>query len=760
MAGTSNTVIQDIAGNDAIAFNNASTASSTNLGKLLALPTLFTDNTAPVLQKIDSNAANQTVTLTYSENINNTTYFIEGNGASPNAGVQATAVSVFTTFKPNINLGNNESTQTVQSLQLTVSGLLDGTDEKLNFDGTPISLVSSSGLSTTNYFYSVSLVSSAATVTLTPRTTRIATTVNTDLAAMTYLNTNIDNPSAGRRNFDITSITDSSGAANALASVSFGTSAPSVTVVPINDPPTANTVTPINNLSTTNSQGFANALSIPTTTYANFFNDIDSGNTIQKLTVNLIEPSPFRKPFFIFPSGANSLYFTTPFTGAAWDVYGTATDIKTWLSQPNAIKYQPSQSYTGILNFSLTYTDTKGGSPITTPTTTVSVSTDTVAPSPGNIVIDANNSKKIILSFNEPLNTTQVPTTGVTPASGEFTFNNGNSVTNIASSGNNLILTTQNSVSANDTLSYFGSVTGAHIKDVYNNSSSSFNKTLPTVDTNAPFLTTSPQIFNSPAWLSSSFVLTFNKELADVPWTLDSFNSYGVYKFFSASWTDLSYVNTQRVDIAKSGGSSAYGNTTISIPLTLPVGADTSFQFKYVDPTTANDANALQDLAGNDVGNMVLGAWTNDNLSAVDANFTLGKTVLVVGGQGNDTMTGGLANDTFTWFAGDAGATGAVDIVKSFGSNSSSDKLDISKLLTGYTGGTNLSQWVTITSNATGAPSGVTGNNNTKIVIDVDGNGSGQVFQTIWLEGVNLTLSGATLEAQLAALKTSGVLIA
>ena len=158
---------------------------------------------------------------------------------------------------------------------------------------------------------------------------------------------------------------------------------------------------------------------------------------------------------------------------------------------------------------------------------------------------------------------------------------------------------------------------------------------------------------------------------------------------------------------------------------------------------------------------MVLGAWTNDNLSADDStNFIAGKSVLVVGGMGNDTMTGGLANDTFAWFAGDAGTTtGVVDIVKSFGSNSSTDKLDISKLLIGYTGGTNLSQWVTSVTTAQTSPGGVA--NSTRIVIDPDSTtGSGTATQTIWLEGVNLTLVSGTLDTQLNALKTNGVLIA
>jgi len=102
-----------------------------------------------------------------------------------------------------------------------------------------------------------------------------------------------------------------------------------------------------------------------------------------------------------------------------------------------------------------------------------------------------------------------------------------------------------------------------------------------------------------------------------------------------------------------------------------------------------------------------------------------------------------------------------VDVVKSFGSNSSSDKLDISKLLTnGYVSGTStLSQWVTSVTTAQTSPGGVSGS--TKIVIDPDSTtGSSTATQTIWLEGLNLTLTGANLDAQLTALKTSGVLIA
>jgi len=96
-------------------------------------------------------------------------------------------------------------------------------------------------------------------------------------------------------------------------------------------------------------------------------------------------------------------------------------------------------------------------------------------------------------------------------------------------------------------------------------------------------------------------------------------------------------------------------------------------------------------------------------------------------------------NDTFVWNAGDA-VGNSVDIIKDFSAwnGTRGDKLDIKNLLTGYTSGTStLSQWVSITNNSTiDRPSGVS-SPNTKIVIDIDGAGSGTTTQTIWLDGVS-----------------------
>lgn len=258
--------------------------------------------------------------------------------------------------------------------------------------------------------------------------------------------------------------------------------------------------------------------------------------------------------------------------------------------------------------------------------------------------------------------------------------------------------------------------------------------------------------YNGSGSALNKFVLNFNEHMSSVPISPSQFFVY---------ITDPIYPdrtgNSAIANIA-SGGTSSYGPTTVTFGINNSfLSPSASVSVTYTDPSTANDTNAIQDLAGNDVPNMVLGAWTNDNLSA--SGFASGKNVLVVGGQGNDSMTGGAANDTFIWFAGDAGTTtpGAVDVIKNFtpwnSATSSGDKIDISKLLTNnYDANSSaLSQWVTLATNQT-SPSGA--KSSTKIVIDVDGSGPGQVLQTIWVEGVNLSSTDPSV------LKTNFVLIA
>ena len=94
---------------------------------------------------------------------------------------------------------------------------------------------------------------------------------------------------------------------------------------------------------------------------------------------------------------------------------------------------------------------------------------------------------------------------------------------------------------------------------------------------------------------------------------------------------------------------------------------------------TGNDTVAAGD--GND---KMDGAAGNDVLDGGNANDTLiggAGNDLLHGGDGNDRMTGGIGNDVFDFNAGDLGD---LDVVTDF--NKGFDRIDISDLISGYTG--------------------------------------------------------------------------
>jgi hypothetical protein len=148
---------------------------------------------------------------------------------------------------------------------------------------------------------------------------------------------------------------------------------------------------------------------------------------------------------------------------------------------------------------------------------------------------------------------------------------------------------------------------------------------------------------------------------------------------------------------------------------------------------------------------VIHGGAGNDYIMAGNGNDT------IYGGQGNDIIYGRSYtfvmplddnpstwnNETFVWLSGDAGTTGAVDIIRDFSNATySRDHLNISELLQGYSG-SNLSSWVTSITYETLNEAGGwdAGRSGTKIVIDVDGAGAGTVTQTIFLTDVDLTSS-------------------
>jgi len=262
----------------------------------------------------------------------------------------------------------------------------------------------------------------------------------------------------------------------------------------------------------------------------------------------------------------------------------------------------------------------------------------------------------------------------------------------------------------------------------------------------------------------SSVSLEFNE-------TLDSLNAL-----------DTSYMTVRKGDSqAFNAPVFAVGNAGMGAANALKITLDsnewntaTGFQFDYSAPADQNATGLLSDSAANHAGSFHVFLYRGDT---ADATGHTDENDVVMGGAGNDTIHGGMGNDvmwgldslgtvaasdndSFIWALGDAGASGATDTVKDFTpyTNGSGDKLDISGLLQGYLQGSLLTDWVKSVATAQ-MVNGVA--NCTVISIDVDGSGSGEVKQTIVLENVNL-LSGlsGTLEQQLQALKTSGVIVA
>ena len=755
-----NSVVQDPTGNDAAGFTK------------LPVPTTNVDSVLPVLRTVavsSSSGVNKLI-LTYSEALNNASNFTEGNNSA-----QGSAVYVFNSATA--NAGTGESTQSITGLSFTVSGLKDGADEKITVDGSTFALTNGTSGTTSNIApnnamtYNVSVSGSTATVTLTKAAGITATQAQSLLTGMTYQNTNVDNPTPGLRVFDIASITDNSGAANATSTFAAGTNSSSVLVTALNDPPYFSTSTVATGLNTTNSQAAAKAINIPMNGFV--IADRDGGNTIETLSFTMTDfvAPPLVTPTYApvnlnFPVGATSLY-ATRVSDYSYSVYGTVADLNNWLQQTNAMSYNPRVGFVGTAKLStLRIRDSFGGfadSGTPTATTNITVTADTQAPLLRSAVLEGTN--KIILNFDEPLNTTPANL----PPSTAFTVG-GSTVSAVAVVGSSVILTTSSNVSSGVAVTYNDPGGSTGIQDAAG--VHAITQTVNAIsDSVAPVLSGSMVYYNGSGSALNKFVLNFNEDMSSVCASANQFSVYIADPVYPDRTGSVNPISTTML----SGGNSNYGNNTVTFGINVNfLSPNASVSITYTDATAGNDTSAIQDVAGNDVPNMVLGAWTNDILTASTASFTAGKSVLVVGGQGNDTMTGGAANDTFVWFAGDAGATGAVDIVKSFSpwtsATAKGDKIDISKLLTnGFVSATStLSEWVTSITTAQTSPGGVA--NSTKIVIDVDGQpavgaganapGTSTVTQTIWLEGVNLTLSGATLDAQLTALKNSGVLIA
>ncbi|WP_229676226.1 beta strand repeat-containing protein [Polaromonas eurypsychrophila] len=156
--------------------------------------------------------------------------FAEGAGST-----QANAVSVFSAATANAR----DVGQLITGLTFTVSGLLDGANERIVIDGTAITLgANTSGTTSSNGLgYSMTIVAGTATVVLTGGALAAATAQSL-VTGITYQNTSIDNPSDGNRVFTLTQITDDGGTANGGVNTTTLSVGSTINVNPVNDAPT------------------------------------------------------------------------------------------------------------------------------------------------------------------------------------------------------------------------------------------------------------------------------------------------------------------------------------------------------------------------------------------------------------------------------------------------------------------------------------------------------------------------------------------
>ncbi|MFH2500654.1 putative Ig domain-containing protein [Klebsiella indica] len=136
-----------------------------------------------------------------------------------------------------------DSNQSIIGISVTVSGVLDGSSETLNIDGTAISLVEGSGDTTSGYHWEA-VINNEGVVTLTI-TSQSGIDTASLINSLSYANANADQ-TAGARTVTLVSVTDNGGTANGGRDTAALAIAATVNVLPVNNTPivigTGNTV--------------------------------------------------------------------------------------------------------------------------------------------------------------------------------------------------------------------------------------------------------------------------------------------------------------------------------------------------------------------------------------------------------------------------------------------------------------------------------------------------------------------------------------
>ncbi|MCW5219670.1 hypothetical protein D5040_00010 [Verminephrobacter aporrectodeae subsp. tuberculatae] len=203
----------------------------------------------------------------------------------------------------------------------------------------------------------------------------------------------------------------------------------------------------------------------------------------------------------------------------------------------------------------------------------------------------------------------------------------------VSATAKTVTLTLSRAVAATETVSvsYTKPESGAVVQDAAGNDAASFSSQAVTNNTPAPADTTAPQLITSddttrPRVNGDQLVLSFD-DVSD----LDA----GLTELIHGAFTVLVNGVANAVTIVTIDGQAK----TVTLTLSTAVTSGQTVTVAYADPTTGNDANAIQDIAGNDVASFAATAVTNNTPAPADTTPPVIETTTVNGNQLTLTYT-------------------------------------------------------------------------------------------------------------------------
>ncbi|MGM8228467.1 Ig-like domain-containing protein [Cellvibrio sp. ARAG 10.3] len=183
----------------------------------------------------DEAGASVTETASVTISLKNDAPVVMATGGTPTFTEGGAAVDLFSA----VSINPVEAVQSIISLQLTVAGINNGSDEILAIDGSDVVLTQGNALVTaTNALdVSVAVAGTTATVTLSHATGITGVAAQAVIDGLTYRNTS-ENPNPLSRTVTLSSVQDNGGVANSGADTAAPAIAATVTISAVNNAPT------------------------------------------------------------------------------------------------------------------------------------------------------------------------------------------------------------------------------------------------------------------------------------------------------------------------------------------------------------------------------------------------------------------------------------------------------------------------------------------------------------------------------------------